>query len=237
MSLRSLIDQPTPDSAALGRSKSTKALVALRWESASSRGPAFQVATTGFRKLTSGLPGQPELSWLSLCICVRVWRRSLTCADVMALRKSPVPVSDVSSHLDCLFLFQHCPHSTTQRFNKPHRIAVSCLATCHDLLLGCQSPLACCLCVTASGSAYPDVTNQHNNQLPGSHASWHATIRFASPCLSPHAAPLITILFNSRQQSARTTPNLKCLFLTVAAVSTRRRSSAHQGDDEPRDGT
>lgn len=157
----------------------------------------------------------------------------------MALRKSTVPVSDVSSHLDGLLFF------------------ISALPTLYDstiqqppsdgrLLPGCSprhtvgtpvTPRVLPLCVTASGSAYPDVTNQHSNQVPGSHASWHATIRFASPCLSPHAAPLPPSSFNCYQQSARAIPNLKCLFLTVAAVSTRRRSSAHQGDDEPRDGT
>lgn len=109
----------------------------------------------------------------------------------MALRKSPVPVSDVSSHLDGLFLCLHCPHSTTQRFNDTPsdcRLMAGCLPR---PAVGLPvTPRVLPLCVTASGSAYPDVTNQHNNQVLGSHASWHATIRFASPCLSPHAAPL-----------------------------------------------
>lgn len=199
----------------------------------------MQVVATGYRTLSPGSTGKPELTWLSLCICVRVWRRvTQTCAVVMALRKSPVPVSDVSSHLSLRHFYFSTAHTlrlndSTNPIGLPPPGWLLPMTCCRDV----SHPSRVTSCVTASGSAYPDVTNQHNNQVPGSHPSWHATIRFASPCLSPHAAPLSPFSLHNSQQSARTLPNLQCLFLTVAAVSTRRRSSAHQGDDEPRDGT
>lgn len=179
---------------ALGRRKSTKVFWSRCAGNQYFRGSRFSnLLRLGLGSLILVLV-RPAGVELAQPLCVFVFASGVglqQCADVMALRKSPVPVSDVSSNLDGLFLFQHCPHSTTPRLNKPHRIAVSCLVACHGLLSGCQSPLAWLpFCVTASGSAYPDVTNQHNNQVQGSHASWHATIRFASPCLSPHAAPL-----------------------------------------------
>lgn len=137
------------------------------------------------------------------------------------------------------FLFQHCPHSTTQRFNNPHRIAAAWLAAFPRLAVGMPvTPLVCYLLCDGLRFCLP--RRNQSTQQP----SQDRTLLGTPPPLDLHplaslltAAPLSLFSLHASQQSARTLPNLKCLFLTVAAVSTRRRSSAHQGHDEPRDGT
>ena len=160
----------------------------------------------------------------------------------MALRKSPVLVSDVSSHLAptaTAFFISALPtlnDSTIQQ--PPIGLPLPRCLLSHGLLLGCQSPLVCYL--SCDGLRFCLPRRNQSTQQP----SQDRTLLGTPPPLDLHplaslltAAPLSLFSLPASQQSARTLPNLKCLFLTVAAVSTRRRSSAHQGHDEPRDGT
>lgn len=152
---------------ALGRSKSTKVFWSRCAGIQHFRGSRLSnLLRLGLRSCFWSSSGQPELNSLSLCVFVFASGVGLQqCADVMALRKSPVPVSDVSSNLDGLFLFQHCPHSTTPRLNKATsdcRLLSGCLPRPAVAVGMPVTPRVLPLCVTASGSAYPDVTNQHN---------------------------------------------------------------------------